>query len=72
MNAWRTIMKNFNQNKITIDSLFTPPSWISYDRLLWKITLPSSSEKKECSKLSYKVRIKHMTTAKKHITLYKP
>lgn len=65
-------MKNFNQNKTTIDSLFTLSSWISYDRLLWKITLPSSSEKKESSKLSYKVRIKNMTTAKKYIALYKP
>jgi len=29
MKSWRTIMKSFNQNKITIYSLFTLSSWIS-------------------------------------------
>lgn len=65
-------MKNFNQNKITIYRLFTLSSWMSNDRVVWKIILPSSSEKKECCQINYKVRMKQMTTAKKYIAWYKP
>lgn len=65
-------MKSFYQNKITIQSLFTLSSWISNDRLLWKIILSYSSEKKQCSQINYKVRIQHTITAKKDIALYKP
>lgn len=46
MKALRTIMKNFNQNKISIYSLFTLSSLISNDSLPWKIILQSSSGEK--------------------------